>query len=233
MRGRCPSCSRTLGLSSGLFSLWSSSSLSLPASSVKTRESVDSEASQKQFFFLKHLKSAQNSFARLEPTSRAVGCSSTYNMHTFLPFLPVFLLIFRCEYWFSLCSGGSRPPAITLTFKFPFQLECALQLLLELRRFSSLQSPELRLNTGLVCEEVPVFEPGSLWDNGNQIPVCHFMSYRSQYDKHSLNWCFLSFFNFFSFGCALWWHKCDTSVSLQEMCPHLTPVCFISLSHGL
>lgn len=50
MRGRCPSCPRTLGLSSGLFSLWSSSSLSLPASSGKTRESVDSEASQKQFF---------------------------------------------------------------------------------------------------------------------------------------------------------------------------------------
>ena len=61
MRGRCPSCPRTLGLSSGLFSLWSSSSLNLPASSGKTRaetmestehdeqlslRSVDSEASR-------------------------------------------------------------------------------------------------------------------------------------------------------------------------------------------
>lgn len=50
MTGRCPSCPLTLCLSSGLFSLWSSSSLSLPASSGKTREqslrSVHSEAFQ-------------------------------------------------------------------------------------------------------------------------------------------------------------------------------------------
>lgn len=55
MRGRCPSCPRTLGLSSGLFSLCSSFSRSLPASSGETREQepqlsprfVNSGASQK------------------------------------------------------------------------------------------------------------------------------------------------------------------------------------------
>lgn len=100
MRGRCPSCPRTLGLSSGLFSLWSSSSLSLPASSGKTREqaphlspcSVDSEASRSSFF--KFQSGGNNlfafSFQKLQVKSAQMGCSSTYNMPTFLHFLPLF-----------------------------------------------------------------------------------------------------------------------------------------------
>lgn len=163
MRGCCPSCPRTLGLSSGLFSP-GSSSLGLPASSGKTRESVDSEASQSSFLNFKvekiiffaillqklQLKSVQNSFSRRELTSPQMGCRSRHSMPTFLHFLPFFSA--NLQIWI-------------LNIRWP--LNSLLLLLLYPRRFGSFQSPDLRLNNGLVCEKVPVFQPGCLRDNGN------------------------------------------------------------------
>lgn len=122
MRGCCPSCPRTLGLSSGLFSLWSSSSLSLPASSGKTREqashlspcSVDSEASRSSFlnFKVEEIICLHSSFRSCSWNQRRTVFHAVSSLlvrwdaavHAICPlfciFFHFFLLIFRFEYRF-------------------------------------------------------------------------------------------------------------------------------------